>query len=164
MRNLAKIYGRDWKTHYKVYKRGGLLKFVPGMVRKSVIDDNKYLRVNGDLRTLPRNFRGNGALRMPPYFKYQDLKAGRFYDVSDHGCSSNSLYSIPSLTISESSDWLSSQTSMKSPNDFNTIHSVQATEQISEYTDLYNKNLLNNKNCSDESAEKQLEYLRIERS
>jgi len=147
MRNLAKIYGKDWKVHYDLSKRAVLQNLVGGLDIKAVTNDSRDLKVNR-------------VLRVSPNSKYTELKAGVSNVLSDHLCGSNSLHSsIQSLTISESSDSLLSQTSIQSLNFLNTFRSEHADEekcseyaeeQISDYTDLYNTNCGQKKNSSDE--------------
>jgi len=148
MRNLAKIYGKDWKLHYDLSKRTVVQNFVGGLEMKAGIHthDIRDLRMNGDLRVSPNC--------------NKELKVGGSNDVSDHICGSNSLHSsIQSLTISESSDSLLNQTPIQSPNYLNPFRSEYTVEQkskeypevqITDYTDLYNINRGQSKQSSDE--------------
>jgi len=93
MRNLAKIYGKDWKVHYDLSKRAVMQNFGV-MDMKAGAHEIRDLRLTGDLR-------------LSPNFKNKEFKAGGSNDISDHLCGSNSLHSsMRSLTISDSSDSL----------------------------------------------------------
>jgi len=126
MRNLAKIYGKNWKVHYDTSKREVLQNFVGGLVGKAVINEDRHVGMRG-------------GLTLPPNSKCQELKHGGSNEVSDCQCGSSSLRSsIRSLTVSESSDSVLSQTSIQSPIHFRTPRLEYPMKQISDYTDLYN--------------------------
>jgi len=134
MRNLAKIYGKNWKVHYDTSKREVLQKFVGGLVGKTALGEDRHFGVRGGLR-LPR----------------QELKYRGSNEMSDCLFGSNSLRSsMRSLTVSESSDSLLSQTSITSPIHFRAPRLAYPVKPICDYTDLYNAGFGNKKTGSDE--------------
>jgi len=138
MRNLAKIYGKNWKVHYDISKREVLQKFVGGLVGNAALNEERHLRVRG-------------GWKLAPTSKYKELKHGGSNEVIDCLCGSNSLRSpIRSLTISESSGSLLSQISVRSPINFRTPPLEYPVEQVCDYTDLYKAKPVNKIYSSDE--------------
>jgi len=138
MRNLAKIYGKNWKVHYDISKREALQKYVGGLIGKAVPNEDRHIRDRGCWSLLPKS-------------KCKDLKQWGYNEAIDCLCVSNSLHSsIRSLTISESSDSVLSQTSGRSPINFRTPPLDNPVKQVGDYTDLYKTNPVNKTSSSDE--------------
>lgn len=135
MRNLAKIYGKNWKMHYEISKREVLQKFLGGL-GKAVINECGKPRLTAGL-TVPTNSKG----------KYPRLIGSN--DVSDYQFVSPSVNSSFQSLTSESSDTLPSQASMKSAHYLNVWRTEQAEEQINDYTDLYSTELVEVKSKPD---------------
>jgi len=125
MRNLAKIYGKNWKAHYDTSKREVLLRPIGSFIPKNL---NKGIMHN----------KLSAVMVFPQNSRLKEYKSEGSNDVSDNICGSNSLpSSIQNLTVSESSESLPSQTSVLSPLDFSLFRMHYGEEKITNYTDLY---------------------------
>jgi len=137
MRNLAKIYGKNWKAHYETSHREVLLRSLGGFIPKSVKKENKHSKLG---------FRKV----FPSHSRVKELKGEESHHVRENLCGSISLRSpIQSLTVSESSESWPSRTSVLSPLDFSIFRVRCGEEQISNYTDLYEKTLTDEKSRND---------------
>jgi len=125
MRNLAKIYGKNWKAHYDTSQREVLQRPIGNFIGKSIKEG-----------VMPYKLRPGVVI--PPNSRVKEYKIEGSNEVIDNVCGSSSLRSsMQSLTVSESSESLPSQTSVLSPLDFNLFRTHYGEEKITNYTDLY---------------------------
>jgi len=124
MRNLAKIYGKNWKAHYDTSQRELLQRPIGNFIEKSV-----------KKAVMPKKL--SPGVVFPSNSRAKEYKIERSNDVSDNVCGSSLRSSMQSLTVSESSESLPSQTSVLSPLDFSLFRAHFGEEKINHYTDLY---------------------------
>jgi len=137
MRNLAKIYGKNWKAHYDISHREDMMRSLNGFIAKPVKKEIKQSKLcSRDV--------------LAPNCRTKVLKSEGSIDVGDNPLGSSSFRSpIQSITVSESSESLPSQTSVLSPLDFSIIRRNCGEEHINNYIDLYDKTTTDEKSRND---------------
>jgi len=142
MRNLAKIYGKNWKSHYDISQRELLYRSAKVCSVKNVKTGGRQSKFNPRMLNVPVNPRVSVS------------KSGKSNNILENLCGDISLRSsILSITGSESSESLPSKTSDHSPLDFGGFRSQYGEEQIRNYIDLYDKPSAEGKNSYDELKE-----------
>jgi len=137
MRNLAKIYGKNWKAHYDINHREVMMRSVNGFIANPVKKENKHSKFC--VRPVVRQ-----------NCRSKELRSEGSNDVNDNLLGSSSFRSpIQSITVSESSESLPSQTSVLSPLDFSIFRANCGEEHVSNYIDLYDKTTIEEKSRND---------------
>jgi len=141
MRNLAKIYGKNWKAHYDISHREVMMRSLNGFIAKPSKKLNKHSKL------CPRT-------GVSPNSRTKELKSEGSLDVGDNPLGSSSFRSpIQSITVSESSESLPSQTSVLSPLDFTIFRTNCGEENVSNYIDLYEKTNTDEKSRNDNKVQ-----------